>query len=242
VVSASSVGYKNSRSAVFEVTTASTEAPVLLLTESAKTLNEVTVAAQKPVFEQQLDKLVVNVQSIVTAAGSSALDVLERSPGITVNRQSNALTMAGKSGVVVMINGKINRLPTDAVMELLTGTNAANVEKIELITNPSARYDAEGDAGVINIILKKNTALGTNGTYTLSAGYGFYEKLNGSVNLNHRTGKLNLFGDLSGQRDRAWRELLSNSDVSNAGVVTLNQSDVIGYQSPRMMNGRLGWV
>ena len=241
VVSASSVGYKTNRSAPFDVNSASTEAPVLLLTESAKTLNEVTVAAQKPLFEQQLDKLVVNVQSIVTAAGSSALDILERSPGITVNRQNNALTMAGKSGVVVMINGKISRLPTEAVMQLLTGTNAANVEKIELITNPSARYDAEGDAGVIDIILKKNTALGTNGTYTLSAGYGFYEKLNGSVNLNHRTGKLNLFGDLSGQRDRAWRELFGNSDVSNAGVVTLNQSGIIGYQSPRTLNARLGF-
>lgn len=84
----------------------------------------------------------------MTAAGSLALDILERSPGLTVNRQNNALTMTGKSGVVVMINGKISRLPTEAVMQLLTGTNAANVEKIELITNPSARYDAEGDAGV----------------------------------------------------------------------------------------------
>ena len=241
VVSASSVGYKTNRSAPFDVTSASAEAPVLLLTESTKTLNEVTVAAQKPLFEQQLDKLVVNVQSIVTAAGSSALDILERSPGITVNRQNNALTMAGKSGVVVMINGKISRLPTEAVMQLLTGTNAANVEKIELITNPSARYDAEGDAGVIDIILKKNTALGTNGTYTLSAGYGFYEKLNGSVNLNHRTGKLNLFGDLSGQRDRAWRKLLSNLDVSNAGIITKNQGDLIAYQSPRTFNARLGF-
>lgn len=241
IVSASSVGYKPSRSAVFEVTAAHTEAPVLLLSEAAKTLNEVTVAAQKPVFEQQLDKLVVNVQSIVTAAGSSALDVLERSPGITVNRQNNALTMAGKSGVVVMINGKISRLPMEAVMQLLTGTNAANVEKIELITNPSARYDAEGDAGIINIILKKNTAEGTNGTYTLSAGYGYYEKLNGSVNLNHRVGKLNLFGDLSGQRDRGWRNLLTNFDVSNAGILTLNRGDIIAYQSPHSQNGRFGF-
>ncbi len=146
------MGYTTARSAAFDVNAVAVEVPPLIMSESARMLGEVKVAAQKPVFEQQLDKMVVNVQSIVTAAGSSALDVLERSPGITVNRQNNALTMAGKSGVVVMINGKISRLPAEAVMQLLAGTNAANIEKIELITNPSARYDAEGDAGIINII------------------------------------------------------------------------------------------
>ena len=240
-LSASAMGYASVRSEAVVVTNTPVKLPELTLREAAKTLGEVTVAAQKPVFEQQLDKLVVNVQSIVTAAGSSALDLLERSPGLTVNRQNNALSMAGKSGVVIMINGKINRLPMDAVMQLLNGTNAANVEKIELITNPSARYDAEGDAGIINIILKKNTAYGTNGTYTLSAGYGYYEKLNGSVNLNHRSGKLNLFGDLSGQRNRAWRDLLTDYAVSNEGLITHSLSDGVGYQSPRSLNARLGF-
>lgn len=149
IVAATMIGYKIIHSAAFEVTSATTEAPFLAMIEAAKTLTEVTVVAQQPVFEQQLDKLVINVQSIVTAAGSSALDVLERSSGITVNRRNNALSLAGKSGVVVMINGKTSRLPMDAVLQMLTGTNAANVEKIELITNPSARYDAEGDAGII---------------------------------------------------------------------------------------------
>lgn len=241
VVAASMMGYKTMHSAAFEVTSTITEAPALSMMEAAKTLNEVTVVAQKPVFEQQLDKLVVNVQSIVTAAGSSALDVLERSPGVTVNRQNNALTLAGKSGVVVMVNGKTGRLPMEAVIQMLTGTNASNVEKIELITNPSARYDAEGDAGIINIILKKNTAYGTNGSYTLSAGYGFYEKLNGSFNLNHRVGKLNLFGDLSGQRNRGWRKFTSDYDINNAGLTTKTLSDLIGYQSPRLLNARLGF-
>jgi outer membrane receptor protein involved in Fe transport len=240
-LSASAVGYGPSRTKVFDVTSTPTKAPAITLSEAVKTLSEVTVATQKPVFEQQLDKLVVNVPSIVTAAGSSALDILERSPGITVNRQNSALTMAGKSGVTIMINGKISRLPVDAILQILTGTNAANIEKIELITNPSARYDAEGDAGIINIILKKNLAYGTNGTYTLSAGYGYFEKLNGSVNLNHRTGKLNLFGDLSGQLNRNWRTLLSNFDVSNAGIITLNQGEIIGHQSPRTLNARLGF-
>lgn len=241
LVAASLMGYKTMHSTAFEVNTASKEAPSLLMPEATKTLNEVTVVAQKPVFEQQLDKLVVNVQSIVTAAGSSALDVLERSPGVTVNRQNNALTLAGKSGVIVMVNGKTSRLPMEAIMQMLTGTNAANVEKIELITNPSARYDAEGDAGIINIILKKNTAYGTNGSYTLSAGYGFVEKLNGTVNLNHREGKLNLYGDLSGQRNRLWRNFLSDNDIINAGITTKSLSDLSGYGSPRLLNARMGF-
>jgi hypothetical protein len=197
LILASMVGYQKKYSSVFTVAADGNEFEVasLRLQEDSRQLNEVTVEASKPLYEQQLDKLVVNVRSSITAAGSTALDILERSPGISLNRQNNTLSMNGKSGVVVMVNGKISRLPMEAVLQLLSGMNAGNIEKIELITTPAASYDAEGNAGMINIVLKKNTDLGTNGSYSATAGYGWYEKGAATGSINHRRSKLNLFGD-----------------------------------------------
>ena len=111
-----------------------------VLEEDIQQLGEVVVTASKPLFEQQLDRLVVNVQSSIATAGASALEVLERSPGISLNRQNNSLSMNGRDGVVVMINGKISRLPLAAVVQMLSGMNAGNIEKIELISTPSASH------------------------------------------------------------------------------------------------------
>jgi outer membrane receptor protein involved in Fe transport len=203
-------------------------------------LGEVTVATQKPLFEQQIDKLVVNVQSTLTAAGSTALDVLERSPGVVVNRQNNALSLSGKSGVVVMINGKISRLPTDAVVQLLNGMQAANLEKVELITNPSSRYDAEGDAGIINIVLKKNADYGTNGTYSLTAGMGRYERPAASVNFNHRAEKWNLFGDYAFGHSREWSQLTTDGRLTFQEQFTRNYTLRESINSRQSHNARLG--
>ncbi|HLL94643.1 MAG TPA: outer membrane beta-barrel family protein [Spirosoma sp.] len=216
------------------------ELPALVLAPEARQLGEVTVAAKKPLFEQQLDKLVVNVSSMVSAVGSSALDVLERSPGVTVNRQQNALSLIGKSGVTVMINGKISRLPLDAIIQQLAGMNASNIDRIELITSPSARYDAEGDAGIINIILKKDSSLGTNGSYNLTAGYGFHEKLANSVSLNHRSRRLNLFGDGSALYDQQQHDFWSDRRFTNNGVENWYGSSVRHKPLLQNYNARLG--
>ncbi|GAA4457089.1 TonB-dependent receptor [Nibrella saemangeumensis] len=216
------------------------EVPELVLAPEARQLAEVTVAAKKPLFEQHLDKMVVNVDGMVSAAGSSALDVLERSPGVTVNRQQNALSLIGKSGVTVMINGKISRLPLDAVIQQLAGMNASNIERIELITSPSARYDAEGDAGIINIILKKDVSMGTNGSYSLTAGYGFHEKSAGSLNLNHRSQRLNVFGDVSGLYDQQQHDFWANRRFTSNGVENQYGSWVRHKPLMQNYNARLG--
>jgi outer membrane receptor protein involved in Fe transport len=192
--------------------------PPLELSVEARQLSEVRVEAQKPLYEQQIDRLVVNVQNSITAAGSTALEVLERSPGITLDRQNNALLMAGKQGVQVMINGKLSRLPISAIIQMLEGMNASNIEKIELITTPSAKYDAEGNAGMINIVLKKNTDFGTNGSFALTMGYGRYEKPAANLNLNHRTQKLNLYGDYSFAYNHGWMQFTNSRFVNHLGV------------------------
>jgi hypothetical protein len=205
-VMVSMIGYQNAYSPAISLPNAGPVFRVdpLVIKAHSKQLNEVTVTAKKPPFEQQLDKLVVNVSGMITAAGGSVLDVLERSPGVRVDRQNGGISMGGRDGVMVMINGKLSRLPLDAVVQLLSGMNAVNVEKVELITNPPAKYDAEGNAGLINIVLKRNQTEGTNGSFALMGGYGRYEKTSGSLSLNHNQGRFNLFSTISYNYDNRW--------------------------------------
>ena len=158
-------------------------------------LKAVKIAVKKPLFEQKIDRMVINVANSITSAGSTALEVLERSPGIIVDRQNNTVSMNGKNGIVIMINGKISHMPITAIVQMLSGMNSDNIEKIELITTPPANLDAEGNAGYINIVLKSNNNYGTNGSYSITGGYTNGLTDNFSLNFNHRKGKVNLYGD-----------------------------------------------
>lgn len=224
LIKAFMIGYKPAFSTLIIMDNTDYHVKPIELTEDIKALDEVTVVALKPLYEQQIDRLVVNVQSSITAAGATALEVLERSPGITLDRQNRVLSMNGKAGVQVMINGKLSRLPMTAIMQMLEGMQASNIEKIELITNPSARYDAEGNAGMINIILKKNTDYGTNGSLSATAGYGWYGKSGASLSMNHRREKLNIFGDYSLAYNHNWYELGNYRTVINQGISTQTSS------------------
>ena len=211
-----------------------------VLADQVQTLEQIEVTARKPLFEQKIDRLVVNVSSSITSAGSSAFDVLARSPGVVVNRQSNAISMAGKQGVVVMINGKISRMSAAALVQMLKGMNADNIEKIELITTPPANFDAEGNAGFINIVLKRNTDFGLNGSFALNAGYGFREKFGGSLNFNYRSNRFNLFGDYSYAFNHKKEKIDTWRSVINDGVEQV--SDVLSRRDPieQSHNARLG--
>ena len=137
------------------------------------------------------------------------LDVQERSPGISVDRQSGSLSMNGKQGVQVMINGKLQRLPLTVVVQQLEGLTSAGVEKIELISNPSSRFDAEGDAGIINIVTKQQTDRGTNGTAMVGIGYAGlsgFRKPTGSLAINHKRRNLLLTANYSPVRDNRWQQ------------------------------------
>ncbi len=160
-------------------------------------LNAVTVTAKKPLFEQKIDRMIVNVKNSITSAGSTVLDVLQKSPGVIVNKQAGTIAMNGKNGVNVMINGKLNYMPADALVQMLNGMSANNVERIELITTPPAKYDASGNAGYINIVLIDNPDIGFNGSYavTLAAFRGTAPAAN--FDFNYRTQKGNLYGSYS---------------------------------------------
>lgn len=203
LVASTMSGYEETNSSIFTISSNqnTTNLGKLSLVESAKQLDGVVVtASKKPLYEQKIDRMVINVAASITSAGSTALDVLERSPGVVVNHQNNSIAMNGKSGVVVMINGKINHMPLDAVMQMLAGMSSGNIEKIELITTPPANFDAEGNAGFINIVLKENNNFGTNGSFAATLGYGKGPVTGANFNLNHRKGKVNLYGDISYSR------------------------------------------
>lgn len=177
-----------------------------ILQPATKQLSGVTVTGRKPFIEIQDDKTVINVESSVVSAGGTAMDVLERSPGITTN-QDGAISLRGKEGVIIMIDGRPSPLSASDIAVMLRNMPANAVDKIEIITNPSAKYDAAGNAGIINIRLKKDLRMGINGNYTLGYGQGVYPKLNGGINFNYRNKKINLFGNHNSSYRKNFRDL-----------------------------------
>ncbi|MEP7372733.1 MAG: outer membrane beta-barrel protein [Chitinophagaceae bacterium] len=197
LVSSSMIGYSKYFSPPILVNENNIILHDITLEEASTKLDEVVVKSEKPVFEQQIDRLVINVQKSITSSGNTILEVLQKSPGIVVNRQDNSIAMNGKSGVRVMMNGKMMQLPLDVVVQMLDGMSAANVEKIELITTPPAKYDAEGNAGIIHIVTKGMADLGTNGSFGLTLGFRWAETLGANFNVNHRDKKFAYFLDYS---------------------------------------------
>lgn len=195
----SMVGYQKAYSKVFSVSDQTVNLPSFSLLPESQALKEVTVTAKKPFIEQEIDRTVINVENSIVSAGATALEVLERSPGVTVDQQNDRLQLRGKEGVIVQIDGKQTYLTQAELVNLLRNTPSDNIEKIELITNPSAKYDAAGNSGIINIKFKKNKNFGTNGNFSIGGGMASpgYGRGNGSLALNNRKGKVSLFGTAS---------------------------------------------
>lgn len=167
--------------------------PTLVLQSNNMELKAVTVMAKKPFIERRNDRTIVNVESSILATGSTALEILERSPGVVVN-QNDEISLRGRSGVIVMIDGKPNPMSGADLSNFLRTMPSNSIDRIELITNPSAKYDAAGNAGIIDIRLKKDKKEGTNGSISGNYGQGVYPKTGVGLTLNHRTKKMNLFG------------------------------------------------
>ncbi|WP_345267613.1 TonB-dependent receptor domain-containing protein [Nibrella viscosa] len=197
-VATSLVGYQKVFSAAFTIDAdhPTVTVPSLVTQEDAKTLSEVKVTAKKPFIEQLADKTVVNVENSIVASGGNALEVLEKAPGVLVDSQNDRISLKGRDGVLIMIDGKPTFLSAAEVANLLRNTPSYSIQSIEIITNPSARYDAAGNSGIINIKMKRGTNQdGTNGSASLGGGYGRFPKANAGLTLNHRQGNWALFGN-----------------------------------------------
>ena len=208
LVGITAVGHKKGFSNTFEINSAnsSIELKTISLVPQEKALMGVTVAAKKPLIEQRIDRTIVNVEASVTNVGNSALEVLEKSPGISVDKDGN-ISLKGKQGVLVLVDGRPTQLGGADLANLLRSMNANQLDQIEIMTNPPAKYDAAGNAGIINIKTKKNKQFGYNGTITLGYSQGRYPKFNEGVNFNYREGKLNLFANLSHNYRKGFGEL-----------------------------------
>ncbi|MBC7873792.1 MAG: TonB-dependent receptor, partial [Ferruginibacter sp.] len=194
LVSASYVGYATSYSNVFELSGSGTNLPDLSISKATGNLTDVTVTSKKPIIEVRADKTILNVEGTINAVGYDALELLRRSPGVMIDKDDN-VSLAGKNGVQVFIDGKPSPLSGSDLANYLKSLQSAQIEAIEIITNPSAKYEAAGNAGIINIKLKKNKTFGTNGSLNAGIVQGVYPKYNGGINLNYRNQSINVFGN-----------------------------------------------
>jgi len=220
LIKVSSIGYADyfSPPLMLDHSDSSYDAGTILLKTSGKQLAEVVIRSSKPLVQQEAGGLVVNVQNSIMTKGSSVLQVLSRSPGVIVDPQTSGISLNGKNGVMVMLDGKLLRLSADQVAALLNGMTADDIDKIELLATPPAKYDADGNAGLINIVTKKNKQPGTSGSVTASAGYGKGDKASADINLNHNSGKFSLHGSYDYAHDHSYSLLLAQG-TENAPII-----------------------
>lgn len=208
MVMVSAIGHEKGFSESFEVSenNQAIQLKTIELVPSAKSMSNVTITAKRPFIEQRIDKMVINVESSITSAGASALDVLEKSPGVTVDKDGN-ISLKGKQSVMVMLDGKPSYISGTDLVNYLRSLPSSAIDQIEIMTNPSAKYDASGNSGIINIKSKKNRQVGFNGSLTVGYQQGRYWQSNNSLNLNYRIGKVNLFANASTNKSNRFQQL-----------------------------------
>lgn len=194
ILRVSMVNFITAYSNRFAMDQQSLELPSVPLKRRSGEMKEVLVSARKPFIQKLTDRIVVNVDNSIVSAGSSAFDVLERSPGIVIDPNDN-ISLRGRAGVIIMIDGKITPMTGADLVNMLRGLPSNSIESIHIITNPSAKYDAAGNSGIIDIRMKKDQRMGTNGTLTAGYGQGVYPKANAGITFNYRNKKLNVFGN-----------------------------------------------
>jgi len=198
LLSYSMTGFQLKYSAAFTLENGqSFTSPTISLQPMIGKMQGVTVYSKKPMIEMKADKLVFNVENSINATGSNALELLQKSPGVLVDNNDN-ISMKGKSGVKIYIDGRLTQLDSKSLADYLKSISSNDIEAIEMISNPGAKYDASGNAGIINIRLKKNKKYGTNGSASLGFKQGYTPKGDASLSLNYRNKKINIFSNISG--------------------------------------------
>lgn len=199
-------------------------------------LDAVDVTANKSVFETRIDKKVFNADQSLVSKGGTGLDLLRQVPSITIDQNDNIL-LRGDGNVTILIDGRPSAMPVNELMKQLP---ASAIEKVEIITNPSAKYDPEGMSGIINIVLKKNKLEGFNGTVNASVGYGVFPKYRGSIALNYRKDKVNITGNYNYNYSKVWFGGDMHRDVLIDSVWDILRTDDYGERVSQSHYGSLG--
>ncbi len=242
LVAASQIGAGRSSSSIFTADSARRLVSLepLILAETGATLKAVEVTARKPYIEMLADKTVLNVENSVIAAGNTIFEVLRRAPGVRTDHQDNIILM-GVPGVEIWIDGRPSNMSGETLAQWLKSQPADVVSKIEIISNPSSRFDAAGSAGIINIRLKKNVQQGLNGNIFLGGGMGKYPKASSGLNMNYRQGKVNLYGNYNYYYSESYN-LLTFTSVTDKGNGQTDQLHRENYWHPftNSQNAKLG--
>jgi outer membrane receptor protein involved in Fe transport len=212
-ISASVIGYNTGKSNLIQ--TGMQDTLTIRLTQSTQTINEFTFETTVHKIEIEPGKIIMNVENSSLSTGNTALDLLRRIPGVFVDNDGN-ISIKGKRDVNVFVDGRPTYLSGSQLKNFLKTLNASNISKIEVLTQPDAKYDAEGNAGIINIILKKKMALGFNGTFEAWYGQGFYPKGGGSFNFNYGKGKWNIYGNYSYTHTHGYAWLVLNRELGGS--------------------------
>lgn len=237
----SATGHNNAYSKSFDIASnaAEIELPVIVLTASSKELAGVTVVATRAAVEQKIDRTVVNVDATISNIGTNALEVLEKSPGVQVDKDGN-ISLKGKQGVLVLLDGRPTYLSAADLANMLRGMQSSQLDQIEIMTNPPAKYDASGNSGIINIKTKKNKTRGFNGSVNLGAGQGKYFKTWESISLNYRDAKFNLFANYGFDNTTNFQQLDIHRNYWNREhTETVAIFDQLSYQRRKFTNHNL---
>jgi hypothetical protein len=213
----SMTGYRKYTGNPFNIDAAhgSVDIGAIVLYQQSGTLQAVTVTAQRPLVERKIDRTVVNADAMLTSAGSTAFELLEKSPGVSVD-QNGLISLKGKAGVVVFVDDRPTYLSGADLESYLRSLPAASIDQIELMTNPPAKYDAAGGAGVINIRTKRTKIKGFNGALNAAYVQGRYAKTNNSFNFNYRNNRFNAFGTFTYNINSGFSDLTINRYFKNA--------------------------
>jgi hypothetical protein len=236
LVLATSVGHSKTYSAAFSIAAdqLSASVGVLQLTPVEKALKAVEVTAKRPLIERKLDRTIVNVDASITNTGNTALEVLEKAPGVSVDKDGN-ISLKGKSGVIVYLDGRPSYLSGQDLANMLRNMTASQLDQIEIMTNPPAKYDAAGNAGIINIKTKKNKQFGYNGSLTSGYTQGRYARFNEAISFNYRNSKINFFSNFNYNRNHKGEDLYITRNFREA---TTKQIKSIFDQKSSMENQR----
>lgn len=204
----SATGHQKGFSEVFDISASNSLVQLknIDLVPLVKSMDGITVTSRKPLIEQKIDRTIVNVEAAVSNVGTSALEVLEKSPGISVDKDGN-ISLKGKQGVQVYIDGRPSYLSGNDLANYLRGLSSSQLEQIEIMTNPPAKYEAAGNSGIINIKTKKSRQFGYNGSLSSTWNQGHYARFNESLNFNYRKNKVNVFSTLGYNKRRNFQRL-----------------------------------
>ena len=243
LVMATSFGHSKVYSKTMDLNAAGLEATAgtLQLIVTTKDLSAVTVTAKKQFIERKIDKTVINPDAMISNAGATALEMLEKAPGITIDKDGK-ISLKGKQGVVVMLDGKPSFMSGPDLVNYLTNLPAGNIDQVEIMTNPPAKYDAAGNSGIINIKSKKSKQKGFNGSLSTSQGHGENFRSANSLSLNYRQGKINSFStfNINYRENPQWLDINREYLHNDKSVQSIFEQESYQMRISRFYNARVG--